>query len=74
MRSRLAARALGDGLPRIRTVRPGRPAAGRGWIGITPRGAYETSSVTQIPVLPAWFVLLLVAGLIIGGWLREGRS
>ncbi len=65
--------ALEDGLPRIRDVRPGRPAAGRGWIGLTPRGAFETASVTQTALLPAWAVLLLIASLVIGGWLREGR-
>ncbi len=67
------AKALADGLPRIREVRPGRPAAGRGWIGITPRGAYETLSARQVPLLPAWLVLALAAALIVGGWLREGR-
>ena len=65
--------ALEDGLPRLREVREGRPAAGRGWIAITPRDAYETRSVTQMALLPPWAVLLLVAGLILGGWLREGR-
>lgn len=64
---------LEDGLPTLRTVREGRPAAGRGWIGLTPRGAYETSDVTQIPLLPAWLVLLLASGFILAGWLREGR-
>ena len=64
---------LADGLPRIRAVRAGRPAAGRGWIGITPRGAYETRSVTQMPLLPPWLVLFLTSGLILAGWLREGR-
>ncbi|MEY8830440.1 hypothetical protein AB9K34_18860 [Sedimentitalea sp. XS_ASV28] len=64
---------LEDGLPGIRTVREGRPAAGRGWIGLTPRGAYETRDVTQSPLLPAWLVLLLASTLIVGGWLREGR-
>ncbi|WP_306114662.1 MULTISPECIES: hypothetical protein [unclassified Roseovarius] len=67
------AMALADGVPRIRAVRAGRPAAGRNWIGITPRGAYETRSVTQLPLMPAWLVLLLASGLILGGWLREGR-
>lgn len=67
------AMALADGLPRIREVRPGRPAAGRGWIGITPRGAYETRGVTQLPLLPAWLTLVLASALILGGWLREGR-
>lgn len=64
---------LEDGLPRIRNVRAGRPAAGRGWIGFTPRAAYETRDVRQTPILPAWLVLLLSAGLITAAWLREGR-
>ncbi len=62
-----------DGLPRLREVKPGRPAAGRDWIGLTPRGAYETVSVSQIQLLPVWLSLLLVTGFIIAGWLREGR-
>ncbi|MEQ6203098.1 hypothetical protein ABMC88_08565 [Sulfitobacter sp. HNIBRBA2951] len=62
-----------DGLPRLRNVRAGRPAAGRGWIGLTPRAAYETRDVIQTPLLPAWLVLLLSAGLITAAWLREGR-
>jgi hypothetical protein len=65
--------ALEDGLPRLRSVREGRPAIGRGWIGLTPRGAYETRAVMQLPLLPAWLVLLLSSGLILAGWLREGR-
>ena len=64
---------LDDGLPRIRNVREGRPAAGRGWIGLTPRGAFETRDVTQVALLPPWLVLLLASGLIVGAWLREGR-
>lgn len=64
---------LEDGLPSIRSVRSGRPAAGRGWLGITPRGAYETLNVRQTPLLPAWLVLLLASGLILAAWLREGR-
>ncbi|MEP4555268.1 MAG: hypothetical protein ABJZ82_15725, partial [Tateyamaria sp.] len=62
-----------SGTPRIRTVREGRPAAGRGWIGITPRQAYETQDVRQMALLPPWLVLLLAAGLITGAWLREGQ-
>ena len=64
---------LEDGIPRIRTVRKGRPAAGRGWIGITPRGAYETQDVRQTGLLPPWLVLLLAASFITAAWLREGR-
>ncbi len=62
-----------DGLPRLRDVREGRPAAGRNWIGLTPRGAYETRDVRQTALLPGWLVLLLSAALITAAWLREGR-
>jgi hypothetical protein len=64
---------LEDGLPSVRNIRAGRPAAGRGWIGFTPRDAYQTRDVRQTPILPAWLVLLLSAGLITAAWLREGR-
>ena len=57
----------------IRTVRAGRPANGRGWIGITPRGAYQTADIRITPILPSWAWLLLASVLIIGAWLREGR-
>lgn len=65
---------LEDGIPSVRSVREGRPAAGRGWLGLTPRGAYETRDVTQTALLPAWLVLLLASALLIGGWLREGQK
>jgi len=65
--------SIEDGLPDVRQVREGRPAAGRGWIGITPREAYLTADVTAIPLLPAWVWLLVAGGLAIGAWLREGR-
>ena len=60
-------------VPALRDVREGRPAAGRGWIGLTPRGAYETRDVTQSALLPPWVYLLLASGFLLGGWLREGR-
>ncbi len=62
-----------EGLPSIRNVRVGRPAAGRGWIGLTPRDAYETRDVTQAGLLPPWLVLLLAGGFLLAGWLREGH-
>ncbi|WP_300056902.1 hypothetical protein [uncultured Roseobacter sp.] len=64
---------LEDGLPRLRNVRDGRPAAGRGWIGLTPRDAFETRDVRQTNLLPGWLVLLLSLGLLTAAWLREGR-
>ena len=65
--------SLEDGVPSVRNVRAGRPAAGRGWLGITPREAYLTADVTLTPLLPAWLTLLLAAMLSVGAWLREGR-
>lgn len=65
---------LENGTPKIRDIRAGRPAAGRGWIGLTPRNAFETRSISQTPLLPPWLILLLATALIVGGWMREGRS
>ncbi|WP_460275573.1 hypothetical protein [Celeribacter sp. ULVN23_4] len=65
--------AVSDGLPAIRTVPEGRVAAGRGWMGITPREAYVTQSTRLTPVLPGWVWLVLLAGLSLAAWLREGR-
>ena len=64
---------LEDGLPRLRQVREGRTAAGRGWIGITPRGAYQTADVTITPLVAPLLFLILATGLMVGAWLREGR-
>ncbi|MDH2327476.1 hypothetical protein QCN27_11410 [Cereibacter sp. SYSU M97828] len=62
-----------QGEPDIRTVGEGRVAAGRGWLGITPRGAYLTQDVTVAALLPGWLYLLIAAALILAAWLREGR-
>ncbi|MFT6606935.1 MAG: hypothetical protein ACJA2X_002138 [Halocynthiibacter sp.] len=66
-------RRIEDGLLDIRQVREGRPAAGRGWIGITPRAAYLTEDIRVFPLLPAWIWLALAGLLSLGAWLREGR-
>ena len=64
---------LEDGVPDIRRVAEGRVAAGRGWIGITPRAAYVTADIRVSPLLPAWAFLVLAAMLAVGAWLLEGR-
>jgi len=64
---------LHNGVPALRDIRSGRPAAGRNWIGVTPRNAYETRDIVQTALLPPWLVLLLAAGFVLFGWLREGR-
>ncbi|CUH79964.1 putative membrane protein [Tritonibacter multivorans] len=65
--------AVEDGIPRLRDIREGRPAAGRGWIGLLPRGAAETTTVRQSQLLPPWLMLLLAMGTLVVAWLREGR-
>ncbi len=65
---------LEDGPPDLRTVRDGRPAFGRGWIGITPRGAYVSLDVRVAALLPGWVWLLLAAALGVAAWLVEGRK
>ncbi|RDC72142.1 hypothetical protein DLJ49_12085 [Rhodovulum sp. 12E13] len=62
-----------EGLPSIREVREGRIAAGRGWIGITPREAYLTADVTVTPLVAPLLFLLAAMALTLGAWLREGR-
>lgn len=64
---------LEDGLPDLREAREGRPAAGRGWIGIVPRDASLTRDVRVMALLPGWAWLLLAALLAVTGWLMEGR-
>ena len=64
---------LEEGLPELRLVRAGRAAAGRGWLGLTPRDAYLTRDLRTSSLLPGWAWLLLAAGLALGAWLREGR-
>ncbi|MDH3262533.1 MAG: hypothetical protein OEM24_00885 [Paracoccaceae bacterium] len=64
---------LEDGVPSVRRVGAGRNAAGRGWIGITPRQAYLTADVRVSPLLPAWLFLLIASALTVAAWLREGR-
>ena len=65
---------LSDGAFDVRNVRAGRPAAGRGWIGITPREAYLTKDIQVSSLLPAWAFLTISALLMIGAWLLEGRG
>ncbi len=65
---------ISDGIPRLRTVLPGRRAAGRGWFAISPRNAFDTVSTKKINLLPSWLVVILVGLTLFMGWLREGRD
>ncbi|MEM7440480.1 MAG: hypothetical protein AAF393_12845 [Pseudomonadota bacterium] len=59
--------------PRLRVVRPGRVASGRGWLGVVNRDAYLATDIRQIPLLPGWAWLLIAASLMIAAWRYEGR-
>jgi hypothetical protein len=73
-RHRAGVLRIEDGLPDLRKVREGRVAAGRGWLGITPRNAFVTADITVIPLVNAWLFLLLSGMMIVGAWLLEGRK
>lgn len=64
---------LADGVPSIRAVREGRRMSGRSWIGLAARDAHRVTGIRLNPLLPAWLAALLVGGLLLGAWLREGR-
>lgn len=64
---------LEAGVPDLRLVREGRTAVGRGWVGLTPRDAYQTTSLRITSLVPAWLFLLLGTMLSVFAWLREGR-
>ncbi|MCC5959506.1 MAG: hypothetical protein JJU08_09215 [Rhodobacteraceae bacterium] len=64
---------LEDGMPDLRLVREGRTAAGRNWLGLTPRDAYLTTELRSAALLPGWLWLMLAAGFALCAWLREGR-
>ena len=68
--------ALEDGLPDLRRVAPGAQAHGRAltgpWLGLVARGAETVTGQRAMPLLPGWGWLLLIGGLALGAWLREG--
>lgn len=65
---------LADGnLPDVRRVRPGRAAAGRGWLGVPETESYSVTGVREIPLIPSVLALLALLGSLVGAWVREGN-
>ena len=62
-----------EGMPRIREVNVNRVSAGPNWMGITPRNAQDVISIASKPLIPLWFVFVLLLSFVIGGWLHEAR-
>lgn len=63
----------GSGVPDIHRVRPGRPAAGKEWLGLAANGDYTVTGVREVPLMPAALALTLIVGGLILAWYREGR-
>jgi hypothetical protein len=64
---------LADGEPSLRRVKPGRDAAGRGWLGLVANNDYLVTGVEQVPLMPAILVLALALGVLMFAWRREGH-
>ncbi len=64
---------LQDGTPEPRKVRPGRPAAGRDWIGFRTNGDYAVVGLDEVSLMPALMVLAMALGMAMIAWRREGK-
>jgi len=68
---------LGDSaapeLPTLRRTRAGRSATGLNWAGLVRNEQYTVRAVREVPMVPPFLALLLIGGLLLGGWWREGR-
>jgi hypothetical protein len=63
----------GGTLPDIRRVAADRTAAGRNWLGLRQNGDYVVTGVSETPLLPGIFALVLALGAFFIAWRREGR-
>lgn len=61
--------------PEIRSLGSGRENfAGPSWLGLKRNGEYTVTGVKTAPLLPPWGWLLVLAGLSVFAWWREGRA
>jgi hypothetical protein len=64
---------LPGGVPALRLVAPGDVGGGDGWIGLRRNDAHVTTGIALTPLLPGWATLLLLLGVLLIAWRREGR-
>jgi hypothetical protein len=57
----------------LRRVDPDTAASGRGWMGLRRNGRYTVRGVTETPLLPVALLLLVLGGVLVTTWYREGR-
>jgi hypothetical protein len=62
-----------DQIPDFRRTGAGAVGAGRGWIGLPSRGEYAVTGARDVPLLPAFLLLIFAVGTILSAWWREGR-
>jgi hypothetical protein len=62
-----------EGTPAVRKVSQGRATSGRDWIGLVGNERYLVTGASQLPLLPALLVMLLLLGTLAFAWYREGR-
>ncbi len=67
-------RFIGAGLPELRRTEAGRESTGAGWIGLPRRNDHVVTGVRAIPLLPPPLALLLLLGLVVLAWRREGAG
>jgi len=63
----------GANLPRLVKVRPGRAMAGPGWLGLQSADAYTVRAINELPLFGLLLSLVLLLGLLVATWYREGR-
>jgi len=60
-------------VPELRRTESGRDASGSAWIGLERRHDHVVTGIASLTLLPSWFALPLMLGLLVLGWRREGR-
>jgi hypothetical protein len=66
--------AADDGLPAMKVAGTGGRTAGEGWMALRHTGAYSVTGVRERPVLPLYAWAMILCGLLILCWWREGRT
>lgn len=62
------------GVPGLRRVDADESGGGADWIGLQRNHAHLITGVSTIPLLPAWAALILLLGMMVLAWQREGAE
>ena len=60
--------------PTLRSLSSTSRYAGSQWLGFKSNNAFNIKSVESSPLLPSWAWLILLTGVLVGAWWREGRK